>query len=81
MFSTSPMTGSASFFVNDSDLRVSFKAVFCGVVMRMEVGVVGREEVGLNRGCRCVIRDMCSSEVPVLRQIIVHIAIEDSWNA
>jgi hypothetical protein len=64
IFSTRPITGNASLRVKDSDLTVSFRAVVCGVVIRMEDGVVGLEEVGVNRGWRWVIRDMCSSDVP-----------------
>ncbi len=64
MFSTRPMTGRASLRVNDKDLIVSFRAVVCGVVMRMLVGVVGRSVVGVNKGCRWVSNEMCSSEVP-----------------
>ena len=64
MFSTRPRTGRASFLVNDRDFTVSLRAVFWGVVMRIEDGVVGLSAVGLKRGCRCVMREMCSSEVP-----------------
>ena len=44
---------------------VSFRAVVCGVVMRMDEGVVGCEGEGVKRGWRCVRREMCSSDVPV----------------
>ena len=64
MFSTSPRTGSASFFVNDSDFIVSLSAVVWGVVIRTDEGVVGLSVVGLNKGCRWVMSEMCSSEVP-----------------
>jgi hypothetical protein len=50
--------------VNDNDLRVSFSDVVCGVVIRIDVGDTGRARVGVKRGCRCVRRDICSSEVP-----------------
>ena len=64
MFSTSPSTGRASFLVNERDLTVSLRAVFWGVVIRTEDGVVGLSAVGLNRGCSWVMREMCSSDVP-----------------
>ena len=52
MFSTRPMTGRESFFAKERDLMVSFKAVVWGVVIRIEVGVVGRDGVGLKSGWR-----------------------------
>jgi hypothetical protein len=64
MFSTRPRTGSESFLVKDRDFIVSLSAVVWGVVMRTEEGVVGLSVVGLKRGCRCVKREMCSSDVP-----------------
>ena len=64
MFSTRPRTGKASFLVKESDFTVSLRAVFCGVVMRTEDGVVGLSGVGLKRGCRWVMSEICSSDVP-----------------
>ena len=32
--------------------------------MRTEVGVVGREGVGVKSGCKWVRREICSSDVP-----------------
>jgi hypothetical protein len=56
--------------VKESDLRVSLSAVVCGVVIKTAVGVGqnvggGRFGLGRNKGCRCVKREMCSSDVPV----------------
>lgn len=48
---------------------VSFSAVVWGVVMRMEVGVVGRDKVGVKSGWRWVRREMCSSDVPTFLSI------------
>lgn len=69
MFSTRPNTGNASFLVNDKDLTVSLRAVVWGVVMRMEVGVVGRAGVGVKSGCKWVKSEMCSSDVPDVSRI------------
>jgi len=51
--------------VNDRDLRVSLRAVVWGVVIRIDVGVVGLRGVGVNKGLRWVKRDICSSDVPI----------------
>jgi hypothetical protein len=50
--------------VKERDLRVSFKAVVWGVVIRTDDGVEVLAGVGVNKGCRWVRRDMCSSDVP-----------------
>ena len=52
--------------MNDRDFTVSFRAVFWGVVIRTEEGVVGLSAVGLKSGWRWVMSDICSSEVPAL---------------
>ena len=50
--------------MNDRDFTVSLRAVFWGVVIRTEDGVVGLSGDGLNKGWRWVMREICSSDVP-----------------
>ena len=55
--------------MNDRDLTVSFSAVVCGVVMRIEDGVVGRSAVGVKSGCKWVKSEICSSDVPAVSSV------------